>query len=204
MRNLQEAGRIPANSPRSSLVPLVVRKVPGVFTPTDAGGPSDDRASLPLEWRSDLDARLEAGESLLAWFSPDLDTRLHFCEGLVVVTDRRLLHGAPAASTSIANGRPGPRQWHSWPLRPDLRLRAHDRSGIGTLDLVDSNGRLAVWRYTISRGAAVGQLIDRFDEFARSGRVQAAGTQAAVCPSCGADLAAEGAVCEVCLPSTTP
>jgi ATP-binding cassette subfamily B protein len=145
-----------------------VRKVLGVLTPTDAGEPSDDRTSLPVEWRSDLEARLEPGESLLAWFSPDLDTRLHFCEGLVVVTDRRLLHGEPEAA--IAAG----------------------------------NGRLALWRYTISRSVAVGQLIERFDDYLRSGRIQAAGTIATTCPSCGADLPVEGAVCEVCLPAVTP
>jgi ATP-binding cassette subfamily B protein len=181
-----------------------VRKVQGVIIPTDSGGPSDDRTSLPVEWRSDLEARLEPGESLLAWFFPDLDTRLHFCEGLVVVTDRRLLHGETDLSAAVGNGRPAPRHWHSWPLGPDLRLRAHDRSGVGTLELVDPKGRLSAWRYTISRGAAVSQLIERFDEFMRSGRIQDAGIIAAACPSCGADLPSEGAVCEVCLPSATP
>ena len=34
------------------------------------------------------------------------------CEGLVVVTDRRLLHGEPEPG----NGRPATRRWHSWPL----------------------------------------------------------------------------------------
>jgi ATP-binding cassette subfamily B protein len=179
----------------------LLRKVHGVSTHADSGSSNDDRSSVPLEWRADLDARLEPGETVLAWFSPDLDPRLDYCESLVVVTDSRLLHGAPGAG-----GRPGPgaRQWRSWSLGPELRLRAHDRSGVGTLELVDGHGRLAVWRYTVSRSTAVSQLIDRFDDFVRSGRIPHDRSIVAVCPSCGADLPSVGAVCEDCLPPTTP
>ena len=177
-------------------------------TSAESAFSSDDRSSVPLEWRADLDARLEPGETVLAWFSPDLDSRLDFCESLVVVTDRRLLHGAPEAGRSSAGAgqRPGtgPRIWQSWTLAPKLALRAHDRSGVGTLELVDSQGRLAIWRYTISRSTAVGQLIDRFDDFLRCGRLPHDRTIVAVCPSCGADLPSALAVCEDCLPPTTP
>ena len=102
-------------------------------TATDSGSPNDDRASVPLEWRAALDARLEPGETVLAWFSPDLDARLDYCESLVVVTDRRLLHGAPEVRGSAAaagqRDEPGPRTWQSWTLAPKLALRAHDRVG---------------------------------------------------------------------------
>jgi ATP-binding cassette subfamily B protein len=126
---------------------------------------------------------------------------------MVVLTDRRLLHGAPGAvavdGAGNQPGEPGPRQWRSFPLRPDLHLRARDRAGIGTLELVDGHGRQAFWRYTISRNAAVGLLIDRFDDFLRFGRLPHDPT-IAVCPSCGAELPAMGVPCEVCHPSTTP
>ncbi len=177
-------------------------------TATDSGSPNDDRASVPLEWRSDLDARLEPGETVLAWFSPDLDARLDYCESLVVVTDRRLLHGVPQVHGPAARAgqrdEAGSRTWQTWMLAPKLALRAHDRAGVGSLELVDGQGRLAIWRYTISRSTAVGQLIDRFDDFLRYGRLPHDRTIVAVCPSCGADLPSVGAVCEDCLPPTTP
>lgn len=174
-----------------------------MINPTDAGGPGDDRSSVPPEWRSALDSQLGPGEVVLSWFAPDLDSRLRFREGLVVVTDRRLLHGFPDASQGPSGGRPGPTRWEAWPLVPGLGLRAHDRAGVGTLELVEREGRCASWRFTLSRSAAVGKMIDRFDEFLRSGRTGADPTIAATCPSCGAELAGEGAACEACIPAST-
>jgi ATP-binding cassette subfamily B protein len=40
---------------------------------------------------SDVTAQLHAGENVLAALEVDLDTRLHFVQGLVVVTNERLL-----------------------------------------------------------------------------------------------------------------
>jgi ATP-binding cassette subfamily B protein len=174
-----------------------------VSTAADGRSAGDDRMSVPPEWRADLDARLEPGETVLGWFSPDLDSRLDYCEGLVVLTDRRLLHGTPENPRAGAGAGAGPRLWQSWPLGPELRLRAHDRSGVGTLELVNNQRRLAAWRYTISRAAAVGPLIDRFDDFLLHGRMPHDRTIAAVCPSCGAELPAVGAACEFCLPPAT-
>jgi ATP-binding cassette subfamily B protein len=181
-----------------------------VSTASGSDDSSDDRSGVPEEWRAALDGRLEPGEQLLGWFSPDLDLALDFCESLVVVTDRRVLHGAPgeeSAGTPGAKGQPagpGVQTWQSWRLGPELRFRAHDRAGLGTLELVDSHARLAAWRYTISRGTAVRQLIDRFDDFVLHGRLPHDRTIVAVCPSCGAELPAVGAVCEECRPATTP
>src|SRR5205823_10622462 len=45
---------------------------------------------------------------------------------------------------------------------------------------------------------------DRFDDSIQSGRLPRDRTHTETCPSCGAELPAEGAVCEVCRPSATP
>jgi hypothetical protein len=53
-----------------------------------------------------------------------------------------------------------------------LRLTRRDHAGVGSLELVDTGGRLALWRYTLGQDSAAGCLIDRFDrwrEFFASG-----------------------------------
>lgn len=62
-----------------------------------------------------------------AWLEIDLDARLQFASGLVLVTNRRLLARAP-----------GTRQWQEWPLRAGLALNHHDHAGVSALELVDA------------------------------------------------------------------
>jgi ATP-binding cassette subfamily B protein len=41
-------------------------------------------------------------------------------------------------------------EWRSHALRPGLRLTRRDRAGVGSLELFDADGRLALWRYSHS------------------------------------------------------
>jgi hypothetical protein len=75
-----------------------------------------------------------------AWLETDLDQDLKFANGLVLVTNRRLL--AQAA---------GQAAWLEWSLAAGLKLNHHDQAGVGALELVDDHGRLATWRYTLAR-----------------------------------------------------
>jgi ATP-binding cassette, subfamily B, bacterial len=75
---------------------------------------------------------LEPGERLIATLEFDLDDRLDFRPGQLVLTDRRILSGAAA-----------------WPLTGQLNLHHHDHAGVGTLELADGTARLAAWRYTL-------------------------------------------------------
>jgi len=54
-------------------------------------GTADVANTFPESWRPAVEAALRPGERLLAWFEPDLDERLFYASGLVVLTDRRLL-----------------------------------------------------------------------------------------------------------------
>ncbi len=92
-------------------------------------------------------------ETLVGWFQPDLDSRLHFAAGLIALTDRRLLAWTDRSSSSLAhsplassNGQAD--DWQSWPLREELELRLSEQSGIGKLELINPTSRLACWRYT--------------------------------------------------------
>jgi len=95
---------------------------------------------LPEHWQADVAKRLVPGENVLSAVEVDLDARLHFAKGLLVVTERRLLARAPGDS-----------EWRDWPFRAGLTLRHHDHAGVGHLDLVDEQGLLATWRFTLGR-----------------------------------------------------
>src|SRR5262245_13542852 len=103
-----------------------------------------DRGQVPEAWREALAAELEAGEEVLAWFEPDLDARLHYARALVVLTGRRVL--------SAEAGR-----WQSW-LLLGLTARTVDHGGAGAVELLNSSGRLAEWRYTAGRATDAQRL----------------------------------------------
>ena len=86
---------------------------------------NDSWELLASDLRNAAEAELAAGESPLAWLELDLDTRLHFSRGLVVLTPRRLLAVEPEESTDVAELPPkdGLRVC-SWPLDRAAGLRA--------------------------------------------------------------------------------
>ena len=51
----------------------------------------DIRPELPPRLRAQADSLLHAHEALLGWFEPDLDPQLNFTEGLVLLTDTRVV-----------------------------------------------------------------------------------------------------------------
>ena len=48
------------------------------------------QAPIPGLWQHRLDGELADGERAIVWFEPDLDSRLHFADELVVVTGIRV------------------------------------------------------------------------------------------------------------------
>ena len=119
----------------------------------------------------------------------DLDTQLRFVRGLVVVTDRRLLSRLPGAV-----------DWHSWDYRSGLTLKHHDHAGVGQLELMDDQGVLASWRFTLGQNLQAIRVYDQFRLHAQShlsGQpvVQPPGH---ICPSCKSPLAPDEDECTIC------
>jgi ATP-binding cassette subfamily B protein len=152
-----------------------------------------DGQALPERWRRETESRLEPGETPLGWFEHDLDARLAYTRGLVVLTARRVL-------AAEEDGAADPR-WHSWPLAPETDLRLEEQGGVGTLELAGPDGRLAHWRYTAGLSAGAQRLVQRRAAM----RSAIAGASAlpgkTVCPSCGAVIPADAAVCPACTPA---
>ncbi len=143
----------------------------------------------PVEpWRAEAVARLASGESLEAGLALDLDEALRFGEGVLAVTDRRLLARPPGES-----------DWREWVYRPGLQLLHHDHAGVGSLELLDEAGRLGGWRFTIGNNPAALRLVDAFERQLQS-HLTGQPTERPeedVCPKCGAPLNGEEE-CPVC------
>ncbi|WP_300317236.1 ABC transporter ATP-binding protein [Accumulibacter sp.] len=144
---------------------------------------------LPASWSAGVHALLASDEQVLAWLEIDLDARLRFAPGLIVVTSRRLLAMAD-----------DDRQGQSWTYRPGLRLRRHDHAGVGALELSDTESLLGQWRYTLAADIAAGRLIDHFTrqlDFHNTGTLPPASTLA-LCPNCETPLLAGQEECPLC------
>jgi len=160
-------------------------QVPTVSTP---------EKPLPAAWRGDIASSLEAGEQIEAWLEVDLDDRLQFNRGLLAVTSRRLLAKAP-----------GQASWQSWAYRAGLAINHHDHAGVGTLELVDAQGRQASWRYTLGHNVAALQLADEFArqlESALTGQPPAI-AEDSICPKCKAPLPPGEDECPICTRETS-
>jgi len=144
---------------------------------------------LPEHWQNDVAKQLAPGENVLASVEVDLDAKLRFTRGLVVVTNRRLLARTP-----------GEEGWRDWSYRLDLALHHHDHAGIGHLELVDTGSRLGAWRFTLGQNLDAVRVVDHFNEQAKShaSGVPVVPPEQHTCPSCKAPLEADDAECAVC------
>ena len=125
---------------------------------------------------------------MLAALQVDLDAQLHFADGLLVLTDQRVLAWNPDRQDCS-----------SWQLKPELSVRLSDHAGIATLELLDPVQRLAHWRFSLVLNLLAQRWVEKF-ELARS-REDAPvpdGDELATCPSCHAPLPPESEECPSC------
>jgi len=143
---------------------------------------------IPAPLRAEVAAQLQKNESMLAALVADLDDKLHFVQGLVLVTGQRLLSRSPDGT------------WHSWPYRNGLGLKLHDHAGVGHLELMDTQARLATWRFTLTHNLHATRLLDQFQIYQTSLETGAPPLlpEGHVCPSCKAPLAPDQDECPIC------
>ncbi|MDR2189409.1 MAG: ABC transporter ATP-binding protein/permease [Azonexus sp.] len=146
-------------------------------------------APLPMALPAPVSAALRVDESVAAWLETDLDQRLNFAAGLVLLTDCRLLAWSAAGE-----------RVESWELAAGLRLDQHDHAGVGTLELLDGAGRLACWRYTGGRNLAALRLMGEFDR-QRDSRVNGQAVERPLdelCPFCKTPIPPGEEECPAC------
>ena len=144
---------------------------------------------LPDGWDSDVRKQLAPGENVLTGVEVDLDSKLRFIKGILVVTSRRLLSRAP-----------GETAWRDWNFRPGLELRHHDHAGIGHLELVDQQGLLASWRFTLGQNLHAIRVADAFADQIKSVEtgLPVIPPEQHTCPSCKAPLEPNQEECPIC------
>ena len=150
--------------------------------------------------RSVLEAHLSGDENPLVWLELDLDQQLHYAQGLVVLTDRRLLSVGPAEGETNS-GTPPDNGFQSWKVDSSLALRVREQGGTGMLELIGPQSRLHHWRFTSGKVNAAHHMALRFErvqEGDQSDEEDSAEYLAAVCPSCGALLGPEQITCPEC------
>ena len=144
---------------------------------------------LPPEWLSQVEKQLHSNEKVLAWLEIDLNVQLRFCSGLLVLTSQRLISKSGDEQT-----------WQTFPFAQGMTLTRRDHSGIGSLELLNTSSRLAIWRYTLERDIAAGRLIEHFMRqlsFCLTGELPPPPTQA-LCPNCETPLLAGQEECPIC------
>jgi len=169
----------------------------------------DIRHDLPSRLRAKAESVLERNEVLVAWFEPDLDSRLNFSHGLILLTDARIISFAQNDRDSfLRNGGNGQATSKAWHLSPEITLVAKEKGGASTLELVNEQGMLAQWRHTPARNKSAHHFVDRW-KLLRSGQAaegEATESAEALCPSCGSPVKGEQGLCETCaaIPAVRP
>ncbi|MFN3304171.1 MAG: ABC transporter ATP-binding protein [Roseateles sp.] len=99
-----------------------------------------------------LQGRLLAGENVVAVLEVDLDAQGRFGQGLIALTNSRLLAFEPATGS-----------WGEFPLALGQSLRLSDHGGLAFLELCDAQRRLARWRFTLACNPAAVRFVDAFE-----------------------------------------
>ena len=150
---------------------------------------SAQTGDISARWREATQSQLRLHENVLAALEVDLDADLHFVPSLVVITNQRLLSRAAGAN-----------EWQEWAYREGLELRHHDHAGVGHLNLVDTKGLLANWRFTLGQNLHAIRLVKQFQAQSDSyisGKPLAQVLQN-VCPNCKAPLEPDQEECPIC------
>jgi len=161
----------------------------------------DIRKELPPRLRAKAESVLEGNEVLLAWFEPDLDSQLNFSQGLILLTDTRLIslteNDQTFDNSPYGDNKAASKAWH---LSPEITLQTKEKGGASSMELVDCRGLVAQWRHSPARSKASHHFVDRW-KLLRSGQPtegEATESTESLCPSCGSPIKGEQGFCESC------
>ena len=185
-RSDNENRLFPVSAPSPTASPAVQQHLPADDRPEESA--NDPLGPIPPAWRREFAGQIGVGEEPAAAVELDLDERLRFGSGLLVLTDRALIARAP-----------GQTEWQRYALRESMRLELSDHAGAAALELSDAAIRRACWRFTLGGNAAALRLVRRFDESIRAIPCKEAGTaEATTCERCGAEIPADAEECPQC------
>lgn len=161
---------------------------------------TDERLSWPLALRP----LLREGEIPIAWLEIDLNSQLFYAQGLVGVTNERVISIPNAVATTTYNKNTAatdpPIEW----LIPKIQgAVCHEAAGVGCLELLGNEKLLAQWHYTAKEFPAASRVAREINQLVRSGAALTREATTTVCPSCGAVLEPHVTSCPICKPAAS-
>jgi ATP-binding cassette, subfamily B, bacterial len=152
---------------------------------------------LPPHLQAECLPLLRENESILCYITPNLDSKLQFGEGLVVLTSSSLLGRQPVSSSE-----PDPKL-KRWELNEIQDIKKLDRSGLGILEVLGRDKLLQSWLYTAGKNSECGLLISLFKQ-TQAGANASSESSPSICPSCGGTMAVGQSLCVNCAPTAVP
>ncbi len=107
---------------------------------------------------NDQSVPLLLGEKILARLTTDLDDRLQFVSGELVLTSERLLYASGLAQTNTAVA-----SVHSWPIALNLQLVHTDHAGVGAIAILEKGCLQATVRFTLGQNLQALALVKAFE-----------------------------------------
>ncbi len=161
---------------------------------------------MPPSLSALVKSQLDTQENVLGWLEVDLSLELKFSLGFLVATNRRLLSWLPSHSgAELSSG-----NCQIFPIEAFATLVYHDYAGVGSLELMDTQKRLARWRFTLAHNDQAVSLQEAWNravaqakkstQSLSSPNASSVAQDGAVghCPSCGEVFKPGTSHCEVC------
>ncbi|OYW11136.1 MAG: hypothetical protein B7Z55_19765, partial [Planctomycetales bacterium 12-60-4] len=126
---------------------------PPQYGRTSLNSPAIPHSAATAELPDAIAFQLRPTELLVAYVRSDVDNRQQFSATFVVLTTERLISIPSGNRSEVA----------SWQLAEVVSLSTQDRAGLGTLDALGDDRRLAFWHYTLRHGPEVVVLMERFE-----------------------------------------
>jgi ATP-binding cassette, subfamily B, bacterial len=160
-------------------------------------GSNDITGNLLLEQL--LAKHVVAEEQVISTFVGDLTENIIYGQTLCVLTNKRFfairIDAKDPKNVSISD---------EWELSQISGVKAKEQHGLGALELLGHENRLAVWRYTSAKGTAVSRFVLACNTTFAELRGDKYEVVVTVCPSCGAVINSGEAECASCAIATTP
>ncbi|WP_162085189.1 ABC transporter ATP-binding protein [Sulfuriferula nivalis] len=145
---------------------------------------------FPAAWADEIRTQLASDEQVVAWMHLDLNAQLQFVDGLLVLTNKRLL------ATHIRQNS----SWQVVDISVNSIMHRRDHAGVASIDVEDTSGRQATWHYTLAHNSAAQRLTQIFATRLHPPVVESDG---AVCSNCLAPLPEGETDCAICEQVTT-
>jgi ATP-binding cassette, subfamily B, bacterial len=162
--------------------------------------------SIPSIWASQVKNGLTPTETPLAFFIGNLSPELQFQESILVLTKQHLYCFGSVGSPSLEKNDSQTASAGKWSLRATLELVVTEQRGLGSIQLMEPDSRIAVWRFTAGKLAEAKRFVQHFDAMQVAPGTSPVAQEAAseVCPVCGGPMQSGELACQNCSPEAAP